>query len=476
MIFAALALSPSALAGRLVESGHDADYHCITSPANECGFVKAGLNYVRAAAPSPSKPILILDRGGLLAQQSVNKVYGHCPGTNCTVVDPRSGTFNTTPIDTAHWSAVYVASDVNCGGCDLNDPIAGGVASTPDSTAIAARTDDISAFFNAGGGLMVGAGAADAGGFTGAPTFSSPNEPYYSFVATAGADNANPPFSLTSLGAHIGLTSGDINCSLCFTHNSFGFPPAGSQLHVAERDASGRFVTLVEDSDNPVARVLSGPSGGAASSSATFTFSANEPGSFQCSVDTGSYGACTSPKTVSGLPDGRHTFNVRAIDLVGNVQPTPASSSWCQPGGKEVPGNKVDEDCNGFSAPFDSVEASIRFAFRFTRRSTTVSSMNLSKVTSRSKLKVTCRGKGCPFKSKSVKLKKGRAKLSKIFRKHRRKAKLRRGARIRVSLTKKGLISKVYEFKVRRAAVPNFATRCQTPGSSKLRARCPSFK
>ncbi len=146
------------------------------------------------------------------------------------------------------------------------------------------------------------------------------------------------------------------------------------------------------------------------------------------------------------------------------------------PASSEVPGNKVDEDCNGFSAPFDAVEATIRFSFRFTRRYSRVTTLNLSKVTKRAKLKVTCKGKGCPFKSKSVKLKKGKAKLSRIFKKHRRRAKLRRGARIRISLTKKGLISKVYNFKIRRGALPSFATRCQLPGSKKLRTRCPSFR
>src|SRR5436190_2202205 len=414
---AALVLAPPAFAGRLIESGHDADYHCINLGGNECGFVEASLNYLRAGAPDPARPILVLDRGGLLAAHAVNKVYGGCPGSTCTVVDPRNPSFTTTAIDT--------------------------------------------------------------GGFSGGPTFDANNVPYYSFVASAGADNASPPFALTSLGARLGLTNSDINCSLCFTHNSFGFPPAGSQLRVAEVDNAGRFVTLVQDSDPPHASITSAPNGATASSSATFGFKSNEPGSFQCSVDNGGYSGCSTPKTVSGLPNGKHTFNVRAVDLVGNVQPTPTSATFCIPGGPEIVGNKVDENCDGFSAPFDKIDASVRYAFRFTTRVTTVSSLNLSKITKGAKLKVSCSGgkrKGCPFKSKKVKVKKGRAKLAKIFKRKHRTAKLRKGAKITVSLTKSGLISKVYVFKVKRAKLPSFATRCQVPGSRKLHSSCPVFK
>ena len=42
-------------------------------------------------------------------------------------------------------------------------------------------------------------------------------------------------------------------------------------------------------------------------------------------LDGGGFTACTSPKTVSGLGEGNHTFAVRVRDAVGNVDPTPAT-------------------------------------------------------------------------------------------------------------------------------------------------------
>ena len=83
------------------------------------------------------------------------------------------------------------------------------------------------------------------------------------------------------------------------------------------------------DTTPPVSSIGGGPGGSTTATSATFTFTANETGvTFNCSLDTAPFAACTSPVTVSGLALGNHTFRVRARDVAGNFENPAASYAW----------------------------------------------------------------------------------------------------------------------------------------------------
>jgi hypothetical protein len=76
----------------------------------------------------------------------------------------------------------------------------------------------------------------------------------------------------------------------------------------------------------PVTTISSGPPNASNVRTATFSFSADKPVSFQCSLDGSAFAACSSPKTYSGLADGSHTFRVKATDPAGNT--STASYTW----------------------------------------------------------------------------------------------------------------------------------------------------
>jgi hypothetical protein len=94
-------------------------------------------------------------------------------------------------------------------------------------------------------------------------------------------------------------------------------------------DASPDSYTWTVDTVAPNTTIDSNPNALTNTTSANFSFSSNEANStFQCKLDGGAYASCTSPKSLSGLSDGSHTFSVRATDAAGNIDPTPADFTW----------------------------------------------------------------------------------------------------------------------------------------------------
>src|SRR4249919_366004 len=72
----------------------------------------------------------------------------------------------------------------------------------------------------------------------------------------------------------------------------------------------------------------SAPAGPLAQREATASFHSDPSGAtFQCSLNSGAWTSCSSPKTYSSLADGSYEFAVRALAGEG-VDPTPATASF----------------------------------------------------------------------------------------------------------------------------------------------------
>ncbi len=92
--------------------------------------------------------------------------------------------------------------------------------------------------------------------------------------------------------------------------------------------------TSVADTVPPQTTMLTGPLTPTVEPDVEFTFNGTDNSTpellvvFECSVDGGVFEPCDSPESVQGLEPGAHTFEVRAVDLAGNVDSTPASFTW----------------------------------------------------------------------------------------------------------------------------------------------------
>ena len=117
--------------------------------------------------------------------------------------------------------------------------------------------------------------------------------------------------------------------SLRYTATSVGPDSFSYKASDGSSDSNEATTTTVNvDTKAPDTTVTEGPSGATSDSTPTFSFASSEPGTFQCSVDGGAFAACNSPITLAPLADGPHTFRVRAADMAGNVDSSPAGRDF----------------------------------------------------------------------------------------------------------------------------------------------------
>lgn len=101
-------------------------------------------------------------------------------------------------------------------------------------------------------------------------------------------------------------------------------------------DGSLRISYKVADALDPDTTIGATPTNPTADTGAQFAFSGTDGSGatssgiagFECALDGAPFTACTSPTSFTGLAQGAHTFQVRALDVVGHRDATPAVYQW----------------------------------------------------------------------------------------------------------------------------------------------------
>ncbi|MEN3342249.1 MAG: hypothetical protein V7644_1653 [Actinomycetota bacterium] len=166
----------------------------------------------------------------------------------------------------------------------------------------------------------------------------APSTPVTATIDTQGStfDTLLGVYTGTAVSALTAVASSDDYGASTWSRVSFVTTP-GTTYRIAvdgRNGASGNVtlavgLTAAPDTTPPETTITDGPSGTVGSTIATFAFVSSESGStFDCRLDGSAFAACASPAAYSGLAPGAHTFDVRARDAAGNVDPTPASRTW----------------------------------------------------------------------------------------------------------------------------------------------------
>jgi streptogramin lyase len=174
---------------------------------------------------------------------------------------------------------------------------------------------------------------------------------------------------------------------------------------------------------------------------------------------TTAYGATTAPVTV---PAGVGEVDVRA-DLTALA---PNTTYHVRVRAANAEGETLGADTTVTTPlpPPTELPASAKYKWRFSSTWTQLTKVVVRRLRAGDTVKLTCKGKGCGVKSKTRQATGAKMKLTRYFG---RKHKLRKGVRVRITVTAPNAIGIVSRLDVRKGKDPRISRRCLPPGATK---------
>ncbi|MDA0173786.1 MopE-related protein [Solirubrobacter taibaiensis] len=139
-------------------------------------------------------------------------------------------------------------------------------------------------------------------------------------------------------------------------------------------------------------------------------------------------------------------------DGVANTLDCNDASAAVRPGAVDVPGDAIDQDCNGTDAAAPRIHTPISYGFNAKRTWSRVNLLRVRDIPANATVELVCSGRGCPFKARKVAVARGAKSLDLLAKLKR--AKLRPGAKLTVRITAPGSVGKALRFTIRAGRTP----------------------
>lgn len=258
-------------------------------------------------------------------------------------------------------------------------------------------------------------------------------------------------------------------CSGGATGHSAAGKPAGAYVFTARAvDGAGNVTDVTRsftiDATPPTTTLTAGIADGATTTdtSLAWQFVASEAATFACRVypaalTPGDFAPCSAngAHTASGFAPGTYTFEVRATDAVGNVEPAPVKRTFTvvpAPPAAAVVASNLLAASNTKVLPQIVVTLAFNFA-NSTKKQTTLTSLVVKNVPAGATVSASC-PKSCAKKTFKKTGASGNVSLAALIKKP-----LKVGTTITVTVSKPGYTSVVKTLKVRPRKSPTLTTR-----------------